>query len=522
MTINTRKIVETYGASELLKSTKKELEMLEKNIDFIKTNNSSNITEYESALLKLKEWGTWSVNGYDIFYNCSSKLYALKPEEKYLKAFASILANTEGGNNCGEPIAIEAYRKREEKSEDFKKVERLLYLTEKGDAMSFRYHFLDFITENTFKNLKKLEEEGFYPDNVFSLCLAGLTDDKEFLSRCNGLKFKPCIRDYSLWTNLKVASVINFKRVKSADRRIFEKGLICLLTYYNYEDIDKDLLNEVLGYEVDFFNRLDLKLGNMYAPDLIRAFKFAYTKENKLLANIKTPPTYYHTNYLVDLAYAYYALGFSEEEIEKIVLEDLNKNLGIGFSRYRLELLYYKAKLVLEGIPNMPRSKFDDLVQLYAFLGFNDTIKELSKTKYSAKSVKECMKKTRANLEKEFENFDIEEAMLFRAKSQDENLHENSKKISFGIKIKKEDEEKIEYLKNLGIPDYKILNNMVLLDNAYYLASNGYYITEDNFNNILPFYSKEDIDMIIKKGWSLKGDISLNAFNIKEVLRREE
>lgn len=520
MTINTKKLVETYGAGELLKSTKKELEMLEENLDFLKNQQyHSNITKYETELLKLKKW---EINECSTFYNYGSKLYNLGTQERYLKAFASILVNAEGGYNHGEPVAIEAYRNRSEKPEDFKKVEKLLYLTEKGDSLSFRCPFLDFITEDTFKNLKKLEEEGFYPDNVFSLCLAGLTDDKSFLKKCNGLTFKPYMRDQNLWTNLKIASVINFERIKAADRRIFEKGLIYLLTYYNYEDIDKDLLNEILNYDIDFFNRLALKLGNIYAPDFIRAFKFAYTKEDKLLASVKTVPTYYHTNYLVEIAYLYYALGFSEEEIEKIVLEDLNKNLAIGFSKHRVELLYYKAKLVLEGIPNMPRSKFDDLVQLYAFLGFNETIKELAKTKYSAKSVKECMRKTRANLEKEFENFDMGEAMLFRAKCEDENLHENSKKIIFGIKIKKEDEKKIEYLMDLGIPDYKILNNMILLDNAYYLASNGYYITENNFNSILPFYSKEDMDMIIKKGWSLKKDISLNAFNIKEVLRREK
>lgn len=136
MTINTRKLVETYGAGELLKSTKKELEMLEENLDFLKNQQyHSNITKYETELLKLKKW---EINECSTFYNYGSKLYSLEPEEKFLKAFASILVNAEGGYNHGEPVTIEAYRNRREKPENFKKVEKLLYLTEKGDSLSFR------------------------------------------------------------------------------------------------------------------------------------------------------------------------------------------------------------------------------------------------------------------------------------------------------------------------------------------------------------------------------------------------
>lgn len=522
--MNLGKIIEVYGTQNIKNCTKSGLKFLEKNIDFTKelVEKQGELVDLDVDLLSNGDFSEISlydfglkkdvVKNMDITFTKANKYY------NKILSFVSFKVH---------PYSTpEIVRKYISSLKDRKQIEKLIDMIESKIVLAYPSDFLDRVNDTTLENLEKLKKElGYEPQNVLSLLLLGATEDLEILEKIDEIKV---LRDPEKYANnyftLSVISDLTLEEVKNINPLFLEYKFLEFAKYYNIDEVPKNLIEFVFKENPDLLKEVNLqRYKSMYAPAVFEAASLMIRKAeyviDEVFKSISQLPVYFSKEYLFKLFYYLYCMGFNEEEVLYIAIEDLKKNLELRGQFVSAEAFYLKARFVLEGIPNMSKGKFKELTTLYAIEGQSENLKEFKKVKYKAKDIYDFVQEKKNEvLTDKTQTFS--DYLPSRVLDFDSNFEEKRLKYRFGLALKEGDKEKIDYiLENSDLKEYDIYSQIACLNNYYYLVKNGYNLNYDNDCFIQRGYEKETLDLIIEGKINIEELLGHDLFTRKNYLK---
>ena len=523
--MNLGKIIEVYGTQNIKNCTKSNLKYLEVNIDFTEKliKERGKLADLDVDLLSNGDFSKTSL------YDFESKQDIIRTADitftKANKYYNKIISFT--SFKVYPYTTPEIVRKYLSSLKDRKKIEKLIDTIESKIVLAYPSDFIDRVNDITLENLEKLKKEvGYEPKNVLSLLLLGATNDLEILEKIDQLEVLRDSEQYSSnYLTLSFVSELTLEEVKNINLLFLEYKTPELAKYYNIDEVSKDLIEFVFKENPDIFKETDLKMyRSMYAPAIFESASLIIRKTeyvvDEVFKSIGQLPVYYSTEYLFKLFYSLYCLGFNEEEVLYIAIEDLKKNLFLGEKIISPEAFYLNARFILEGIPNMSKGKFRKLVELYAIEGQSKTLKEFKKVKYKEKDICDIVQEKKEEVVTGDEIHTFNDYINLKVLDFDPNFEEKRLKFRFGFTLKEGDREKIDYvLENSDLKEYDIYDRISCLNNYYYLVKNGYNLNRENSVYILRGYEKETLDLIIAGKVDIEELLNYDLFTRKDYLK---
>ena len=497
-----KKVLDFFGLETIMSSSKKELENLEKNLN--KFNNDTierYIKEDKESLLycfKNKEWkGESSLLSLNSSMMNLMKLKESRGEDDSVYELIKRCAIDERYWSSNLLICYGSNEIRE-------KVEKLLKDLSYSDDIFITGSFVRNLNEDGIKNYRKFY--GNLPKTDMGLNFLNIIDDLKFLKKLPNLN--------SL--NAEIRTNCTLEELKSLKERSLKEdySFSFLLGHYNYKDYEDDLIEfeknnkELLKKMKNFIE------GNRDIKSYLKALSF-FKKNENLLDKLLEKSNLFANKQTMVFVSALFTLGKTEDAVQEILEKAIKKSFPIkdvfSFFDYGNPSLAYLGDVILRLNSSANAIKLRNLSFLASLVGLEDEkFKEALKSKVSASGVEKIYRDIPGGKQKEIfkKNFEITREE-FRLKSRT------------GVELKKEDLEKVKYLKGKGYKLVDIYDNLKSIDNIIYLIDNGYDGARNFMGYVRPFFEKDDLDTIIKYNISLSLLSDAFIYNYKEVIERE-